>query len=346
MILSSTLEELLKETAEYELLTKTPQKLKDLYNKCFQQAEYDGVPKHKIASTVFRRISEIKEALIKDKKPDAEPEDYQVNRSWFNECAHDAGVTDLKHSPVVETPLDTELPLAEDPFNSYIEPKEVNRKAINAMRTLRQSISAIETAFAELEDAKGNPLDLEDVYKKKDLNAFYDSISHLSDVVSSLTDKRTLVPLHTHHIFRACLLSETSVLNAGRLFLKIRADILEEVRKFMTQKQASKFQRGLERPQLPIFQPKNRDESIYMGWYGLQCSQCESWRSREKPDSTGTVTCYDCDNEWPGRTISHCAGAGSCGYLLYTEDLKKVKKNGKCPNCKKSLRLPKSLLAV
>jgi len=340
--ISSALEDLLRETAEYEVLTKPPQKLKELYNKCFTQAAYDGIPKHKIGSVVFKHISELKEAMIKETKPEASDEECQVNRSWFNECAHDAGVTDLKYSPVPSP----DLPLVEDTVNSFILKRKVNQEAITAMRTLRENVIQIEEALADLTDEKGDPMELVELYGKKQVEEYFRSVAHLSDIVGNLTDRRTLVPLHAHSIFKACILTETSVLTAGKLFLKIRADILENVRKFLTQKQASKFHRGLERPQLPIYQPKNRDEAIYMDWYGLQCAKCESWRSREKADDTGTIICYDCDNEWHGHTVTHCAGANSCGWLFYEEDLKKIKRTGKCPNCKKSLRLPKSLLVA
>ena len=115
---------------------------------------------------------------------------------------------------------------------------------------------------------------------------------------------------------------------------------MEEQRKFLTQKQATKFQTGGKQSQLFLLKPTSRDFAIYEGYTGVQCT-CSSWRVRPKLDHTTDWECYDCDKIIPKQHIPKCS---CCQIPLYTDRIQHIIKTGKCDNCNEDIELPQVLI--
>jgi len=331
VLFSQSFTELLIETAQEEIKTTSAESLKEYYLKCFEMAAVEGIEKDQISKTIYRKLNKIKEGIVRKINPDASPAECRIGSSWYYECAKTAGVIDLDYSHGTE---------AERQDSSYIEEQKfVNETAVAAIKYTRSICNVLESEFKNFQDQNGQPLELSTIIDKKYIDAFFTDMESLGKMAVDLADHKTVVPLRAHALFKTALQVENSILSAGRALLHARLAIMDNVGKFLTHKQASKFLRGKEKPQLPIYAPKNRDESIYLGWYGTQCSECGSWRTQQQDAYSGILMCYDCDAGTPADTVLGCIGAGSCGYLFYESDLDKVRKTGECPRCNKEIRL-------
>ena len=225
-------------------------------------------------------------------------------------------------------------------------PPRPNHTLIRALQHTRRTYSMIEKALAEAD----LPLYIDD----KQLLDLENTLLFVAQACADTMNRRAAVPPPIHVLFHELYRSEASLLNIGVEILRWRADNMEKVGKFITEKQAAKFRKGREPSQIPLYQPKSRDEAVFMGWYGLMCPNCESWRTKEAQhvyltpeeakrigdDTRPLLQCYDCSNMWRGYTVTMCAGPSSCGHLFYREDLARIRRTGKCPSCEKEVRLP------
>ena len=332
--------DLMVDTVNEEIKSASSETLQEFYFKCFAMAETEGIEKSQISKVIYKKLNKIKEGIVRKENPDALPEDCMIGKPWYMKCARKAGVTDLKYSNkeedngILRYPQDT----------SYIpEQKPINTVPIAAVQYIRSICNVLEDEFRTFTDNEGNPLDLSEIIDQKHIDAFSQDIVALGKMASDVADHKTVVPVRAHSIFKTAMHVETSILNAGRALLLARLKIMESVGKFLTHKQSSKFLRGREKPQLPIYKPKSRDESIYMGWYGTSCRECKSWRTQKSDSESDLLICYDCGAGTPPETILGCVGAGSCGYLFYDDDLRKVRESGVCPSCRREIRLPAAM---
>ena len=175
---------------------------------------------------------------------------------------------------------------------------------------------------------------------KQEVDGFIRDAVQISRIARDVGDRKTSVSQNTQLLFRRVMAVEAGMLNIAKIFLKTRINMLDVVgRAFMSKKQASKYRTGLTPSLIPIFQPKNMDEAIFVGYYGMQCKKCNSWRVSQQSDSNAmeNLICMDCNRTFKGFTVSHCSGLGSCGMLFFCEEIKYIKQNKKCPGCEREI---------
>lgn len=241
----------------------------------------------------------------------------------------------------------TPVPGDEEPGSPHL-PR--NHSIVSVMQATRRSLRMIERALSEVDEL---PIYITDEQLADLENTLLYTAQSCADV---LNRKSSLTPA-VHPLFHSLYRSEASLLSIGAAIARWRADQMEGVARFITSNQAAKFRKGREPSQIPLYQPKSREEAVFMLWYGLPCPNCESWRVKEAQgvylspeeaarigdDSRPLLQCYDCNNLWRGYTVVSCVGPQSCGMLFYREDLVKIKRTGKCPTCKKETHLPDHL---
>ena len=226
-------------------------------------------------------------------------------------------------------------------------PLRNNASLVAVLQYVRRTYRMVERA---LEGVEPLPVYMDD----KQIADLENSLMFTAQACADALNRKTLIPPPTHAIFHELYRSQASLLNVGAAILRWRADRMADVSKFITARQAAKFLKGQEPSQIPLYEPKSREEAVFMRWYGLPCPACESWRVRETQniylspeearrigdDTRPLLQCYDCNHMWRGYTVMSCAGPKSCGMLFYREDLAKIKRTGACPSCKKEIRLP------
>lgn len=97
-------------------------------------------------------------------------------------------------------------------------------------------------------------------------------------------DEKQKVPLTTQHILASCIAADTADFGAGQYIRNVK-DLAD-----LTSKQANKILHGFIRDKgqlgdinfrpgiLQMYNPKNRDEALHLGFYGQPCPVCGSWR--------------------------------------------------------------------
>ena len=171
---------------------------------------------------------------------------------------------------------------------------------------------------------------------KGELDGFLRDVIQISRIARDVGDRKTSIPQNTQFLFRKVMLVEAGMLNIAKVFLTTRIKMLDRLgAPYMSKKQSTKYRTGQSTTLLPIFQPKNIDEAIFLGYYGMQCKKCKSWRVTQQTDANAmeNLICLGCHNGFKGYTISHCSGQGSCGMLFFCEQIKYIRKNKKCPGC-------------
>jgi len=123
----------------------------------------------------------------------------------------------------------------------------------------------------------------------------------------------------------------------AEIFMEQNLIHLKEQGKFLTLKQATKFQKGNKQSQQLILQPISRDTALYEGYLGIQCT-CGSWRVYEIPQG---LECYDCDKKLPKQYIPKCT---FCQIPLYKERLLHIAKTKHCEDCNSEIDLPQELI--
>jgi len=182
---------------------------------------------------------------------------------------------------------------------------------------------------------------LEDIFGKKEMTEFYRQQNTMMENCKNAIDNKTKIPKNTELFLLECLATVMGNTNkCGQIFQKIIMTHMEEQNKFLTQKQATKFQTGGKQSQLYLLKPTSRDFAIYEGYTGVQCT-CESWRVRPKLDHTTDWECFDCEKIIPKQHIAKCS---CCQIPLYTDRIQHIIKTGKCDNCNEEIELPQVLI--
>ena len=187
---------------------------------------------------------------------------------------------------------------------------------------------------------EGTPF--EDTFGEKQCNEFYLQMGTIINNCKNAIDNKTKVPENRELFLLECLATLSGSTNkCAEIFAEQNLIKLKEQGKFLTLKQATKFQKGGKQSQLYILKPIDRDTAIYSGYTGIHCT-CNSWRVRETPEQDG-LECYDCDKKISEQYISKCT---HCHIPLYKERLLyMVNHNNKCKNCDEIVDLPQTLIA-
>ena len=332
-----------KEAVEEELNESAASAVtkRELWQKMGNELEIAGYPKDQIAKKIQTSIEEKLEAKLN--------QPVKINTAHYYQVMNENSWTDqsFAHHTKEEQEID---PVRDRENSSYIveEPQETpNARAINTVRGLKQLCVNLEHSLKNLKDDNNNLINLEDIFSKKELNEFFDQADSIIKITANAANAKTVVPPNTHGIFKDTFRVQSGLLNVARVFLRTQIHMIENIKKtFLTKKQAGKFARGMEPNPLRIFVPKSREEAIFMDFFGLSCPSCSSWRVQESTDASTShnLKCIDCLSPFSGVTVTHCSGFSNCGMLFYLEELQEILETGKCPGCKKDIKLPKHLI--
>ena len=296
-------------------------KKREVWEKMGSSLEAQGYP----PSTISRKIKATVELICQEKGFEL-----SISNGYYYHIMSQHGWNDPNMGPRSQT-----TPREESRNTSYIMPNEA---CVRSIRTIKQTCNLIEDGFLNLKDRKGKNIELKEVVGDAQLTSFLKEFEKIGSIAANAANAKTKVPPNTHALFKRCLEVEAGLINAAKLFLQTKLVMLDNIRVFITKKQAQKFERGSEPAQISIFKPKDRDEAIFLSWYGIQC-KCGSWRVREHTSSTrNNLQCIDCNLEFEGYTLTHCSGLGSCGKIWYLEELRHIVKNKKCPACGKAVK--------
>jgi len=175
---------------------------------------------------------------------------------------------------------------------------------------------------------------LEDIFGKKDMREFYRQRNTILENCKNAIDNKTKVPKNTELFLLECLATVLgNTKKCAQVLMEYNFKLLQKQNKFLTLKQATKFQKGGKQSQLLILKPISRDTAIYLDYTGIQCT-CGSWRVND-------YTCYDCDKKITTQHISKCS---YCQIPLYKERLLHIVKTTKCENCNEVIDLPEELV--
>jgi len=182
---------------------------------------------------------------------------------------------------------------------------------------------------------------LEDIFGEKIMKEFYKQRHTIINNCKNAIDNKTKVPRNTELFLLDCLATVVASTNkCAQVFMEQNLMRLKDQGKFLTLKQATKFQKGGRQSQLNILKPVSQDTALFLDYSGIQCT-CGGWRIRDKPDSK-YLECYDCDNVLTRAHISKCE---HCQIPLYTERLLYMVNNkNKCQNCDAVNDLPDELI--
>jgi len=181
----------------------------------------------------------------------------------------------------------------------------------------------------------------EDVFGDKNMKEFYKQRMAVINNCKNAIDNKTKVPKNTELFLLECLATVLGSTNkCARVFMEQNMLHLKSQDKFLTLKQATKFQKGSRQSQLNILKPNSRDTALFLDYSGVQCT-CGGWRVRDKQDSRD-LECYDCDKVLPQGHISKCF---NCQIPLFKERLQyMIKHKNKCENCDTKNDLPQELV--
>ena len=290
--------------------------LKQYYSNLMDQLAIDGIPKEKISAVGSNMVRQRKALILKL------PIDEVSVGSWWHDVAREKECIDLSFSHPIATEPERE--------NSSINTK--NKRMVlllsEGMDTFREAI----TKFKEMDE-------LDKIFGEKQTSEFYRQMEIMLSNCKYAFDDKTKVPINTEHLLLEFLATTGSLSYGGQVFLKSKIEHIGVQIKYLTAKQATKFQKGDKQSKLPLFKPDTRDTAIYMGYYGVQC-ECKSWRVRQKADSND-LECFDCDAIFTAKTISKCR---YCQIPLYKERLLHIVKTGKCEDCNTDIDLPQELI--
>jgi len=212
-----------------------------------------------------------------------------------------------------------------------------NSSKINQVNFEEENSPYMETIDLAIDFLKLQKLKLktESFLSKLDPDTFAEENHILRSAIqfgNEVWDNRQSVPTSTQFLLAKTIAAETINHGSG-LFLtylkkygaaksKISIDTLDA----LTSKQSGKILKGNVRNIIPIFEPKNRDEAIFCGFYGNQCEHCMSFRVIEISLTPGewNCKCFNCTTIFDAKSIMKCP---SCHLPLDQKTLEKITDN-------------------
>lgn len=308
---------------ENELKTSDHSTSEPLWVKMGDQLEIEGVPKHNI-SVIIRK--DIEEQLWQKHYQDIPREEFSWRPGNYWRFVKKQGWTNPDHARNVNTDSQGRLD-----YSSINTPNtkmlSLCDKIIDICRTIKEKSTKCD--------------ELENIFGEKEMTEFYRQQNTMMDNCKNSIDTKTKIPHNTELFLLECLATVMGNTNkCGQIFQQIIMTHMEEQGKFLTQKQATKFQVGGKQSQLYLLKPTSRDFAIYEGYTGVQCT-CGSWRVRPKADNMNKWECYDCDKVMPKQHIPKC---DHCQIPLYKDRIQHIIKTNKCENCNETVDLPQVLI--
>ena len=324
---STNIDNLAEELAELEITTiidgeeqtRSNARKKDLLVKMGKVFEAQGYPSHSISSKIISTV----EGRLHEHGYDV-----RITNGYYYHIMRENGWSDPRFDSTGGQKGTPKVP----------SNTSVNKECVEAVRGIKEICNLLADGFEHLKDRKGEPLELSSITTDEKLLLFMKELTKTAKIAANAANAKTQVPTNTHHLFKMCLQVEAGMINVARVFLQAKLAMLDKVHIFITAKQAQKFVKGSEPSQLELFAPKNRDEALFLYWYGLPCPECKSWRVQEQGAIRQNLQCVDCGAAFEGHTLTHCSGLGSCGKIFYAKELKHIIRNKKCPDCGKQIR--------
>jgi len=316
---------LLDNVIENELDTKTPNNEK-LWIAMGNELEIQGVEKTQI-STIMRR--DIEDMLYEKQFKEFMPrEDYKWHNGSYWIVTKRNGWTDPSMARNVKT----------DPTQDQ-DNSSINTQNYSMIELCYDIIDICRTMIDKSKDQ--NAASFEELFGKKRMNEFYKQRRAITSNCKNAIDSKTKVPRNTEMFLLECLATVLGSTNkCASVFMEQNMLHLKAQDKFLTLKQATKFQKGNKQSQLNILKPISRDTALFLDYSGVQCT-CGGWRVRDKQDSRN-LECYDCDKVLPQGHISKCT---NCQIPLFKERLQyMVNHKNKCQNCHIKNDLPQELI--
>lgn len=317
---------LLDNVIENELIINDHPDSRVLWVRMGSELEVEGVDKTQISTLVRKDIEDILwEKQFKDYMP---REDYRYTNSKYFEVMKENGWTNpyMARNVNLDPRMDQENSSINTPNNDM---KELCYDVIDICRTM----------VDKLKDE--SMLSFEDKFGKKEMKEFYKQRRAIISNCKNAIDNKTKVPKNTELFLLEHLATVLGSTNkCAEKFMEYNLTLLKEQRKFLTLKQATKFQKGGKQSKLDILKPPTRDTAIFGGCSGIQCT-CGGWNVKQK-DNSNDLECYDCMKVLPKGHISKCE---HCQIPLYKERLVwMVKHKNKCQNCDTKNDLPLELV--
>lgn len=315
------------QAAQEEIETEQSPSLKTKYENLMTQLEVDGIPKDQVSTIGQKIILEQKKSILEKKGSSQEELDnLTINRWWYVVASENNYVNPFYARNTKET--DAQLHQDNSSINTRnSEMLVVCDKIIDLCRTIKEKSNECE--------------ELEIIFGKKEMKEFYRQRNTMLENCKNAIDNKTKIPKNTELFLLECLATVMGNTNkCGQIFQKIIMNHMEEQGKFLTQKQATKFQSGGKQSQLDLLKPTSRDFAIYEGYTGTQCT-CGSWRVRPKLDHNNNWECFDCEKIIPRQHIPRCS---FCQIPLYTDRIEHIIKTERCENCNEKVVLPQEMI--
>jgi len=324
LIHSKDYHNLLNDVIENELSTSPPNN-KVLWVAMGNQLEIEGVEKSKI-STIVRK--DIEDKLWEQEfKEEYAREDYRYCNSKYFEVMKSNGWTN---------------PFMARNTNDNLDPR-LDQKIVPCTNDKMKVVCYDIINLCKILIYKSNgDISFEETFGEKKMNEFYKQVHTVINNCKNAVDYKTKVPKNTEIFLLECLSTILGSVNkCAEIFMEQNLIRLKEQGKFFTQKQATKFQRGLKQSQLHILKPISYSTALYSKYCGIQCT-CGSWLVRDNEKDYKILECYDCGNILPKTYIPKCQ---HCSVPLYKERLLyMVNHKSKCKNCDTENDLPKELI--
>lgn len=296
---------------------------KDLWLKMGVALEVEGFEKEKIWAKV---ANDIEENLWNRYNQDVVREDFNWTRSgYFYRTGRKAGY--------VLDSINEEIALGQSDNSSIYT--QTNGKMLLLCDNIIDVLRNIKEKSKDIDE-------LEIIFGKKEMNEFYRQRNIMIDNIKNAIDNKTKIPKNTELFLLECLATVLgNTHKCGEIHQQVIIMHMKDQGKFLTQKQATKFQNGGKQSQLYLLKPTNRDFALYEGYTGTRCDECMGFRVRPKADHTNQWECYDCENVMPPQHIPKCS---YCQIPLYKERIQCIIKTGKCANCKEKVKLPQVVI--
>ena len=340
--------ELAVKAARLELVETPDRKHKrDVWEEMGEDLEYAGVARTRISTEIRREIENALRTMGRRG---------QLNSGYFFSIMNKNGWTDPKFDrtskPLNKEPETATVQEHEELAYKVVPSREADRlnlkeqkkntdmgKMLTACRSIRESIKSLEHAM------RTNPK-MMDFSGYAGIEEYVRDVEAIAKSVAETANMRTNTPPSSHAVVKEIMQSEIGMLRLGRAVMAIRMGIIEDMHQFISASQRIKFAKGMESNQLPMYTPKERDSAIFLGFWGVPCKKCKSYRVIQDPKATRyeSVVCVDCDYKWSQYTVLQCAGFNGCGLVYYSDVIAKIKSTKRCPGCQKPVKLPPHLL--
>lgn len=292
----------------------------DLWRKMGEQLEIEKIPTHKISAIILEDIEdELYQQSSAELKDHISRKEFRWNNSHFFRVM--SKLNYINPNMIRNGTVD---PLGDQDNSSINTPnKDMTLLCYDIINVCRIMIE---------KSKECNPFT--DTFGKKDMREFYKQQNTIITNCKNAIDNKTKVPKNTESFLLESLATVLGNTNkCAQVFMEYNFKMLQEQNKFLTLKQATKFQKGGKQSQLLIFKPISRDTAIFLDYTGIQCT-CGSWMVRD-------FTCYTCDKRIIAQHVSKC---NNCHIPLYKERLLHIVKTGKCKDCDGVVDLPEELI--